>query len=56
MFTVKFETDNAAFEDENMRYETARILREIAERIETGMQYGPVRDANGNTIGEAGFE
>ena len=50
MFTLKFETDNAAF-DEDHRQETARILREIAREIEGGLNDGPVRDINGNKIG-----
>lgn len=52
MFRCEFITDNAAFDDAPAS-ETARILREIARKIEQAADLGggPVRDANGNTIG-----
>lgn len=52
MFKMDFATDNAAFDDMPAT-ESARILREIARKIETGEQLGggPIRDANGNRIG-----
>ncbi len=50
MLTLSFRTDNAAFED-GAATESARILREIAKRIEGGDLAGPVRDLNGNTVG-----
>ena len=53
-FTIQFDTDNAAFE-ENRDAEIVAVLREIATRIE---DYGlpinysrPVRDSDGNSIG-----
>lgn len=49
MFTLSFKTENAAFEDLNA--ETARILRAIAARIESGQVEGRAIDVNGNTIG-----
>ena len=52
---ISFEMDNAAF-DENMFFETAQILRGLADRMEIGI--GPVtvlRDTNGNRIGQAEF-
>jgi hypothetical protein len=48
---VHFDTGNAAF-SENAQWETARILREIAARIEQGNLYGFATDSNGNTVGE----
>jgi len=51
--TITIETGNAAFEDNGIMTETARILRHIAKRCE---EYGdpesikPI-DANGNTCG-----
>jgi CBS domain-containing protein len=42
--------DNAAFEDDPLE-EVARILRAVADRIESGNDEGPVRDENGNTVG-----
>lgn len=53
MFKLQFATDNAAFDDEARGPEAARILRQIAENIETGAQLGggPIKCANGHTIG-----
>lgn len=51
MFQIQFKTDNAAFED-SPASEVARILREVADKIEDGASFeGRVRDCNGNTIG-----
>lgn len=60
-FTVKIECGNAAFTDEagnvtndSAAPELARILREIADRIEAGTDYGwfkTIRDVNGNDVG-----
>jgi hypothetical protein len=53
MFSIEFKTDNAAFDgDADKQAEVARILRGIADKVEAGADYGCVRDANGNTIGE----
>ena len=52
-FTLTFNMDNAAFEDGG--YEELRsILHEVSQMldIEEDPNYGPVRDSNGNTIGE----
>lgn len=51
MFQIQFETGNAAFED-SPADETARILREIASKLESGFQSGKVYDVNGNNIGK----
>jgi len=51
MFKLHFFTSNAAF-DEGGATETARILREVAARYEAGTFEGPIRDSNGNTIGQ----
>ena len=49
--SIKFNTDNAAFEDHNN--EISKILREIGEAIEQhGITEGPCRDRNGNTVGQ----
>lgn len=52
MLRIEFETDNDAFED-SLTSEVARILREIANKIENGddLGGGSVKDVNGNTIG-----
>jgi hypothetical protein len=53
-FKLKIATDNAAFtEDGNDgRNEVARILREIAEKLESSFDCGTARDINGNKVGE----
>jgi hypothetical protein len=56
MFTVKIKTDNATFEND-VTAEVARILRELADRM-TGASPDedyPLRDINGNKVGEAKF-
>lgn len=50
MFQLAFKTANAAFDGFECT-ESARILREIANRLEDGDLEGIVRDVNGNTIG-----
>jgi hypothetical protein len=53
-FKIEFDTDNAAF-DGQWAPETARILRNIADKIENGKASGKVLDENGNTVGQFGF-
>ena len=52
MFKLEFHVRNAAF-DEDRVGEAARILRDIANRLETvaWIGGGPVRDINGKTVG-----
>ena len=47
-------TLNSAFGDNDyeMRHELARILREIADKLEKDYEAGPCRDYNGNTVGQ----
>jgi len=53
MVTIEFATDNEAFQDDNLAYETARILREVAKRIVVdGRSKGACIDINGNTVGK----
>ena len=47
-FEVQINTENAAFEDSG---EIARILRDLADRIEGGSIGGKIRDINGNAVG-----
>ena len=54
MFTLKFDTDNAAFEDDP-KTEIARTMREVADKIEAGSIQDYIRDINGNTIGQFAF-
>ena len=55
MFKIEIETGNAAFEDDR-NMELARILRQIAERLENGENTGWVRDINGNKVGKFEIE
>lgn len=59
-FTVNIRCDNAAFAEgdgatpESAAPELARILREIAKKIEDGYDYDKfqtIRDINGNDVG-----
>lgn len=52
MFTLKFKTGNAAFQDGDGIYETTRILANVAESVRNGQDCGKIRDINGNAIGE----
>ena len=50
---ISIETNNAAFEDEGMATEIGRILRELADRIESeGIDHLILRDINGNRVGD----
>ena len=53
MVTIKFSTANDAFNVPGP--EIARILRELAEKVDSNFSLGAwdfnVRDANGNTVG-----
>lgn len=51
-FNLDFDMDNAAFEGDAAEGEVARILRNIAEKIEiAGLTEGAVYDINGNRVG-----
>ena len=53
-FSVKFNCDNAAFDEDNCMSEIADILRNVASKIEseapTGLHQN-IRDSNGNVVG-----
>ena len=49
-FTLNIDCENLAFEDD-VAPELARLLREIADRIESGSMAGNIRDINGNRVG-----
>jgi hypothetical protein len=54
--TIEFDNGNAAFDaGEGMPWggpETARILRKLADQLESGGNVsGPIHDVNGNRIG-----
>lgn len=48
---IEFTTDNAAF-NTNKNFEIARILKDIAYKIEEGYREGVIVDIDGNKIGE----
>jgi hypothetical protein len=59
MFSLNFDTDNAAFGDDDeddRRAECARILRVVADALEAGRYKGRCIDLNGNSVGDWGFE
>jgi hypothetical protein len=46
---ITIETVNAAFEDN--QNEVSRILRELADKLESGQNPESLRDINGNKVG-----
>ncbi len=57
MFTLRIETENAAFA-ENLGGELARVLRDVADRLERSTCYDEsiLFDANGNRVGNYTLE
>ena len=55
MFTLEFETDNAAFDDGNDEREIIRILHAVALRVH-GYREGAIYDVNGNRVGSWSYE
>ena len=63
MFKIEIKTGNAAFTDPytgeysgwDENHEVARILREIADKIDDGKREGKAIDYNGNSVGEFTF-
>ena len=49
--TIHIETDNDAFVEFGGRPEVARILRDIADKIEQHLNPEVIRDVNGNRCG-----
>jgi hypothetical protein len=50
-FSLKLNTDNDAFA-EDPALEVARILREAADKLESGCTGSQLRDGNGNKVGQ----
>lgn len=48
---ITIEATNAAFED-GYNYEVARILRELADKLEAGREPESINDYNGNSVCE----
>ncbi|MBR1002693.1 hypothetical protein ABIF65_005966 [Bradyrhizobium japonicum] len=56
-FFVSIKTENDAFAGDQFEREIARMLRQIADRLEAGHRTcGSVQDANGNRVCEYGTE
>ena len=55
-YTVTIETRGAAFDDDAPEFEVARILRAMADRLESSGFLPVPRDANGNKCGSSSFE
>lgn len=49
-FTLIFDLDSSAFQDGDGAQEIARIMKDIAEKVDF-MDHGPVHDINGNFVG-----
>ena len=50
MFTLSIETKNEAFNiHEGM--ELARLLREVASKVERELEFATINDSNGNRVG-----
>jgi hypothetical protein len=62
MFKLSISTRNDAFSDGESEFagpELARILREVADRVQNGVPTGDsasVKDANGATVGEWSYD
>lgn len=56
MVKIQFNTGNAAFEEPYDTIEIARILRDIADKIENGRTEGKCIDINGNGVGTWSYE
>lgn len=55
-YRIEIKTDNAAFEDDP-GYEVARILRKLADRVESeGLDQVRLMDINGNCVGSVEVE
>lgn len=53
-FIVKIDCDNDAFHD-RPDWEVARILFDVAQRMQQGETAIQLRDRNGNSVGKASF-
>ena len=48
---LEINCENSAF-DADRNNELSRILRDAAERLSNGKEYGALRDLNGNCVGD----
>lgn len=49
---LEMETENEAFQNGEIHYEIARILKEIAQKLEKLQDDGVIHDINGNKVGK----
>ena len=54
-FKVSFNTDNAAFQDGSLEFETTKILTRIITEVNNQGVFGFIKDSNGNSIGKWEF-
>lgn len=50
-FNLDMSSGNSAFEPNVCTSEVVRILREVADAVESGRDSGAAKDINGNTVG-----
>ena len=55
-FILVLDSGNAAFSGDGAQFETARLLKNTAERVEAGHNCGVLMDVNGNRCGMWDFE
>lgn len=53
---ITINMDNAAFQEGKGNYETARILRKLADDIEEFTLAEKIKDINGNTVGKVEYK
>ena len=55
---LEMNVDNAAFHEggDSMQVEVARILRNLADKVEQGGNRFPLMDINGNVVGYADYK
>ena len=54
--TITINTGNASFEEPYKEQEIARILRELARKIENGSEPEKLMDINGSKVGTVVYE
>ncbi len=54
-FNLEIKSSNAAFAD-SPEIETVRLLRQTADRLEAGAEFGALMDINGNRVGDWNLE
>ena len=55
MVKIEIKTGNDAFQDGNYYEELAKILRELADKIEHGNEPEKLMDSNGNAVGKVKY-